>query len=404
LVATAATEAGSVPPQEPGTLRVFLLDTKYLQATRQHLRDGDKSLAPALAQLERDAQAALDAGPFSVVNKKVTPPSGDKHDYMSQAPYFWPNPDTTNGLPYVRRDGERNPEINRISDHRSLDQMADAVETLALAYYFKGDEACADRAARLLRAWFFEPATRMNPSLQYAQAVLGVNTGRGIGLIESRALTRVVDAVGLLAGARAWTPADQRQLQDWFAQFLRWMQESKNGREEAAARNNHGTYYDVQAVSFALFLAKPALATDIVRAAREKRITVQIEPDGRQPLELVRTKAWSYSVGNLSGLMLLATLGDRVGVDLWHFQTRDGRSLGKALDHLAPFALGQQKWPHRQIGGWPPQMLFPLLRQAALNLPDRKYRQWVKQLPPVEPTNRSNLLRPEVAEHLDVNE
>jgi hypothetical protein len=404
LVAAGAAEGNAAQAQEPGTPRVFLLDAKYLQAARQRLRDGDKSLAPALAQLEREAHAALDVGPFSIVNKKVTPPSGDKHDYMSQAPYFWPNPDTTNGMPYVRRDGERNPEINRISDHRSLDRMADAVETLALAYYFTGDEACAERAARLMRAWFFDPATRMNPNLQYAQAVLGVNNGRGIGLIESRALTRVVDAVGLLAGARAWTPADQRQLQDWFAQFLRWMQESKNGHEEAAAKNNHGTWYDVQAVSFALFLGKPELATDMVRAAQEKRIAVQIEPDGRQPLELVRTKAWSYSVGNLSGLMLLATLGDRVGVDLWHFQTRDGRSLGKALDYLAPYALGQQKWHDQQIGGWPPEMLFPLLRQAALNLPDPKYREWVKQLPPVEPASRSNLLRPKVGENLGVNE
>lgn len=404
LVTTGATAERADQLQRAGTPRVFLLDAKCLQATRQRLREGDKSLVPALAQLERDAHDALEAGPFSVVNKKLTPPSGDKHDYMSQAPYFWPNPDTTNGLPYVRRDGERNPEINRISDHRSLDQMAEAVETLALAYYFKGDESYADRAARLLRAWFFEPATRMNPNLLYAQAVLGVNTGRGIGLIESRALTRVVDAVGLLVGARAWTPADQRQLEDWFDQFLRWMQESKNGREEAAARNNHGTWYDVQVVSFALFLGKPELATDVVRAAKEKRIAVQIEPDGRQPLELVRTKAWSYSVGNLSGLMLLATLGDRVGVDLWNAKTRDGRSLGKALDYLVPFALGPQKWPHRQIGGWPPQMLFPLLRQAALKLPDRKYRDWVKQLPPVEPNSRSHLLRPKVAEHLDVNE
>jgi len=404
LAGSTAAEASSAQPQAPGNLRVFLLDAHCLQSARQQLRASDQNLAPALAQLERDAQAALDAGPFSVVSKKVTPPSGDKHDYMSQAPYFWPNPNTTNGLPYVRRDGERNPEINRISDHRRLDQMAEAVETLALAFYFKGDEACADRAARLLRAWFFEPATRMNPHLQYAQAVLGVNTGRGIGLIETRALTRVVDAVGLLAGARAWTPADQRQLQDWFAQFLRWMLESKNGREEAAARNNHGTYYDVQAVSFALFLDKRELAADIVRAAREKRIAVQIEPDGRQPLELARTKAWGYSVGNLSGLMLLATLGDRVGVDLWHFQTRDGRSLGKALDYLAPFALGQQKWPHQQIGGWPPQMLYPLLRQAALKFPDPKYREWVKRLPPVEAASRSNLLRPKPAERLDENE
>jgi hypothetical protein len=373
--------------------RVFLWDGTVLQANRQRLREGDKGLELALARLEQDARESLEAGPFSVVNKKPTPPSGDKHDYMSQAPYFWENPDSTNGLPYVRRDGERNPEIQRISDHRAMDQMANAVETLALAYYFKRDEVYADKAAQLLRAWFFDPATRMNPNLQYAQAVLGVNDGRGIGLIESRALTQVVDAVGLLAGSKAWTEADQQKLQGWFELFLGWMRRSKNGRDEAAAKNNHGTYYDVQAASYALFLGKPELATEIVLTAREKRIAVQIGPDGRQPLELVRTRAWGYSVGNLSGLMSLATLGERMGVDLWDYQTADGRSIRKALDYLAPFCLGEQKWPHQQIGGWPPQMLYPLLRQAAVKFKEEKYQEWAGKVPAMEEGDRGNLLR-----------
>ncbi|HKS37111.1 MAG TPA: alginate lyase family protein, partial [Verrucomicrobiae bacterium] len=160
--------------------RVFLLDGKHLQAVRQRIRDGDKGLGLALAGLERDAQRALKAGPFSVVHKQATPPSGDKHDYMSQAPYFWSNPETTNGLPYIRRDGERNPEINKFPDHRVMDEMVDAVETLALAYYLAGDNAYASKAAGLLQAWFLDPATRMNPHLQYAQAIPGINTGRGI--------------------------------------------------------------------------------------------------------------------------------------------------------------------------------------------------------------------------------
>ena len=378
---------------DAGLPGVFLLDAKALQTNRAQLRDGNEELAPALTQLERDAQEALRAGPFSVVNKQPTPPSGDKHDYMSQAPYFWPNPDNTNGLPYVRRDGVRNPEIQRIQDHRALDQMANAVETLALGYYFTGNEAYAEKAAKLLRAWFFEPATKMNPNLRYAQAVPGVNDGRGIGLIESRGLTRVVDAVGLLAGCKAWTDGDQRQLQEWFAEFLRWMLESKNGREEAAAKNNHGTYYDVQAASYALFLGKKDVATAIVRTAREKRIAVQIEPDGRQPLELVRTRAWSYSVGNLAGLMSLATLGEVVGVDLWHYETGDGRSIRKALDYLTPFCFGEQKWPYQQIGGWPPQMLYPLLRRAAGQFSEPKYQEYAKKLPSVAMDDRGRLLR-----------
>ena len=316
-------------------------------------------------KLEQDAQRALSAGPFTVVSKAVVPPSGDKHDYMSQAPYFWPDPKSANGLPYIRRDGERNPEIEKITDHRVMDQMGAAVETLALAYHSKHDEAYAAKAAQLLRAFFLDPETRMNPNLQFAQGIPGINTGRGIGLIETRGLTRVVDAIGLLQRSKAWTTADQKGMEAWFAKFLQWMLESKNGRDEAAAKNNHGTFYDVQVVSFALFLGKRDLAKSVLEAAKTKRIAVQVEPDGRQPLELERTKAWSYSIMNLDGLMVLAELGDRIGVDLWNYQTGDGRSIRRALDFLAPFASGEKKWTYQQLGEWPPQMLSPLIRRAS---------------------------------------
>jgi len=396
LGATTLLPGASVQELISAAPSAFLADANQLQAARQRLDNGDKSLPPALAQLEREAKAALTVGPFSVMHKESPPPSGDKHDYMSQAPYYWPNPATSNGLPYIRRDGERNPDAYGNSDRVAIGELADKVETLALAYYFKRDETYAARAALLLRAWFLDPATRMNPNFQFAQAVLGVNTGRGTGLIESRAFVRVVDAVGLVAGSKAWTDADQRGLQAWFAQFVQWMLESEQGRDEAAAKNNHGTYYDVQIAAFALFLGRPELASNILQTARQKRIAVQIEPDGRQPLELVRTKSWGYSVGNLSGLMSLATLGERVGVDLWHYETPDGRSIGNALDYLAPFALGESKWPHPQLGGVSKEALFPLLRQAAEHLPEQKCQAWLAKIPALEATNRANLLRPKI--------
>ena len=311
---------------------------------------------------------------------------------MSQAPYFWPDPAKPDGLPYIRRDGERNPEINRISDHKSLDQMVGAVETLALAYYFKNNEAYATKAVELLRAFFLDPKTRMNPHLQFAQAIPGVNTGRGIGLIETRGLTRVVDAVGLLAGSKALQDADRRGLEHWFGRFLKWMLESKNGRDEAAARNNHGTYYDLQITSFALFLGEKEFARDILQAARKKRIAVQIEPDGRQPLELARTKAWSYSIGNLEGLMLLATIGEKVGVDLWNYQSEDGRSIRRALDYLAPIALGERNWTYQQLGEWPPQLLFPLMRRAAARYRDPQFLTLFERVPDIDLADRGRLL------------
>jgi len=380
-------------PLQSATPRVFLLDEKQLRETRARILAGERRVAAAIQKLESDAHKALEIGPFSVVTKETTPPSGDKHDYMSQAPYFWADPKSPNGLPYIRRDGERNPEINKISDHRSMDQMVASVETLALAYYFKGDEAHANKAVQLLRAFFLDPATRMNPNLQFAQAIPGVNTGRGIGLIETRGLTRVVDAIGLLAGSKALTKTDQRGLEEWFSRFLGWMLESKNGRDEAAAKNNHGTYYDLQVASFALFLGRKEFATDILLAARQKRIAVQIEPDGRQPLELVRTKAWGYSVGNLDGLMFLARLGENVGVDLWNYKTADGRGIKRALDYLLPFALGE-KWTYQQLGEWPPQMLFPLLRRAAVKYQDEHYRAALAKIPPVDLADRSVLVSP----------
>src|SRR5438046_6121980 len=154
--------------------RVFLLDAKILASQKQQfVKMGAK--APLAAAAMHAADQAMKEGPCSVMQKDMPPPTGDKHDYMSLAPYFWPDPKSPNGLPYIRRDGERNPEISKITDHHSLDDLENSVETLALAYYFKGDEAYAAKAVQLLRAFFLESATRMNPNLEYAQFIPGVN-------------------------------------------------------------------------------------------------------------------------------------------------------------------------------------------------------------------------------------
>ena len=373
--------------------RVFLIDGRKLAETKRRIHLGDQTFAAALAKLETDARRAMQQKPSSVVTKTVTPPSGDKHDYTSQAPYFWPNPSKPDGLPYVRRDGERNPEISKITDHLALDQMERAVHTLALAYYFKADEKYATKATELLRAWFLDPTTRMNPNLEYAQFIPGVNTGRGIGLIETRGLVNVVDAVGLLAGSKSWTAADQKGLESWFGKFLQWMQESKNGREESRAKNNHGTYYDVQTISFALFVGKNDLAKQIAETAKEKRIALQVEPDGRQPLELERTKAWSYSNMNLDGLMQLARLAENVDVDLWSYKTKDGRSIRAALEYLYPYAIEGRQWTYQQIEGFNAKSFFPLMRRAAIHYQDQKFKAAEAKVPEIRSSRSRATLR-----------
>jgi hypothetical protein len=376
---------------DEATPRVFRLDPQTLQQTRSRVRAHEAALEPAVARLRADGKKMLAAGPFSVTSKAATPPSGDKHDYMSQAPYFWPDPKTPGGLPYVRRDGERNPEILKIPDHDELGRLISATQTLALGYYFLGDEAYAAKAASLLRTWFLDFPTRMNPHLTYAQAIPGINQGRGIGIIETRGLVQLLDAVGLLAGATSWTEADQHGLEDWCRSYLRWLRESGHGRDEAAATNNHGTYYDAQVASLALFTGQRELAAAVLGESRQKRIAAQVEPDGRQPRELGRTRAWSYSVMNLGGLVSLAALGERAGVDLWHYETRDGRSIRKALDWLVPFARGRE-WPHAQITPWSPKDLAPLLREAAVAYREPGYEDLAAA--GIPPDDRLQLIHP----------
>jgi hypothetical protein len=372
--------------------RVFLLDGKRLEESRQRIQQHDPALQPALDKLKHDADAAMSLGPWSITEKQVTPPSGDKHDYMSQAPYYWPNPDTPNHLPYVRRDGEVNPEYHKIKDADYVRALTEASQTLALAYYFTGDERYADRAALLMRTWFIDPKTRMNPNLNFGQAIPGINTGRGIGIIETHYLVDCIDAIGLLEGSHAWTDADDLAIRDWFSQYMSWLRESPNGKDEAGWKNNHGTMYDVQLATYALFLGKDDIARKVFNAVPEKRYAIQIEPDGRQPLELERTKSWHYSIMNLRGQMYLAILAQHVGVDLWHAKTTDGRGLRAALDFLVPFAMGEKTWAYKEIAGFDPRPCQQLIRRAAQTYSDSNYPKLVETFPAIAPSEIDQLI------------
>lgn len=374
--------------------RVFVLDAKILQERRKAVLDPKTAAqyARPIKRLTSDADKAMKVEIAPVTSKTATPPSGDKHDYMSQAPYFWKNPDTKTGFPYIRRDGERNPEILQYPDHTLMDDMVKTVETLSIAYYFTGKEEYAARAATILRMWFLDAKTKMNPNLEYAQAIPGLNTGRGIGIIETHGLIRVVDAIGLLAGSKTWTKDDQSGLETWFSKYMTWLTESKNGRDEAAAKNNHGTIYDVQVASFALFAGKPDIAKKLIESAKANRIAKQIEPDGKQPLELERTKAWSYSTMNLGGFVELAQLGDTVDIDLWNYQTSDGRSIRKAFDWLYPFADGKKKWEYQQIEPLLGERLYDQMRKAKDKYRDDKFKAALSAIPSMSPDDRDWLL------------
>jgi hypothetical protein len=358
---TLAAVAQSAPPA------TLAIDGTFLVKVKAH------PTPEILDKVRAEADKAMTEGPFSVMDKKDTPPSGDKHDYMSLAPYWWPNPATKDGLPYIRRDGETNPERYKVPDDANFNKVQNAAHALALGYYFTGKEEYAARAVLLLHTWFLDPATRMNPNLNYAQAVLGVNDGRGIGLIEVRGIPRILDSITLLEGSASLTPQDREGLRKWITAYLDWLKNSRNGRDEADAKNNHGSWYDQQITGIALFLGDKELARQIGEAAEIKRIATQIQPDGSEPLELARTKSFSYSVFNLDALSRLAEEDRLIGIDLWSYKSKDGASIRVALDYLLPYAEGEKQWTHQALNGVDSDSLTEPLLLAALNYHSTDY-------------------------------
>lgn len=373
---------------------VFILDAAALADIRRRVASKDAALRPALDRLRREADAALNAGPFSVMDKEAVPPSGDKHDYMSLGSYWWPDPAKPDGLPYIRRDGEHNPEGNKL-DHASLARMRSGVETLALAWFFTGRTDYAAHAARLLRAWYLDPATAMRPHLEFGQGIPGRCTGRPIGIIDTAGDAALLDYVGLLAGSPCWSDGDRRALQAWYRAYLDWLLTSAHGRGEAETQNNHATWYDAQAAAFALFTEQPDAARACLARVPERRLAAQIEPDGRQPAELGRTRAMTYTAFNLNAMFTLARLGEHVGLDLWRFETPDGRGLRKALDWLAPYVDGRRNWPYQEIGAPPREVFCRLFRMAARAYCEPAYETVVERVGGADlAASRINLLFP----------
>jgi len=328
--------------------RTFRWTPQGLRAAKANLTD--PALAPAYRALIARADKALAGPDYAVTDKSRTPPSGDKHDYISMGPYWWPDATKPNGEPYIRKDGEFNPErATNAFDAVRMDSMASAVEALSLAYYFTDDVRYAARAARLLRVWFLDPATRMNPSMTYAQGVPGRTPGRAEGVLDTYRLLRVVEAVGLLAPSKAITPAEQQGLEAWFGRYVDWLQTGPTAKEERAAENNHGIWYDDQLATFSLFARRADLARAVIAGAGKGRIDPQIEPDGRMPRELARTKGLHYSYFALEPLIGMAELGPCVGVDLWNYSGPKGQGIRAALGYLATYVGNEAAFPYKDL-------------------------------------------------------
>ncbi|HVM61287.1 MAG TPA: alginate lyase family protein [Verrucomicrobiae bacterium] len=364
----------------PALLRRLILVAGFL-ALPGCCRGASDSLPPFLLDLKKlDAKAvaknaveAMHVPIATVVDKEQPSPTGDPHDFVSYGRYWWPNPASSNGLPYIRRDGYANRKQMALGDWDRLDRMIRTVDALAEAWQVEHCEDCARRAGDWIRAWFVSPATRVNPSFEYAQIRLGRegNHGSNSGLIDTRGLVHLIDALRLLHGSPAFAGDDEARVHQWFSDYLQWLTTSKNGQLEHKEPNNHGTWLLTQLIAITRYLGREP---DARHFAEEDfaRIAHQFAPDGSQPFEYVREDGLSYCAFNLEAQFCVATLAAPLGVDLWHYTATNGASLHQGLQFLIPYNAAPDTWPRSQLKKLEPGFLKPLLEQAAQIWPENK--------------------------------
>lgn len=341
-------------------------------------RRGEAALAPALSRLRQAAERALGRGPWSVTFVPSKARSGDPHDYYSEGPYWWPDPSRPGG-PYLRRDGQVNPQ--RFDGHgKAMSAMSDAVLTLGLAAYLLDDATAARRAAEVIRVWFLDPTTRMNPHLNYAQAIPGRSDGRGIGIIDSRCLIDAAVGMAFLSHTPHWPDAEEAAAREWFRRYLDWLTTSRNGRDEKNERNNHGSWWTAQVVAYAALVGDVSTMQMGFDWYRRRLIPVQVQPDGRCPFEEARTRSLSYSVFNLDALATVCRMAEVEGIDLWGFQTAEGAGMAAAVRYLTPYLLEPDAWTKPQITAYRRQRA-PFLYWASLGLGEAEYRRAWRRLP-----------------------
>lgn len=376
----------------PAMAHSYLWDRQKMQA---HRDNPDELVAAAIKGIIRDADKKLADPVPAITDKSRVAPSGDKHDYFSMARYWWPNPQTADHLPYIRQDGKVNPETEDLDRH-TLDQMEKMLTIYSLAYFYSGNEAYAQKGWDILRTWFINRKTRMNPTMQYSQVRMGHNNnlGSNSGLLDGYSFLVVPDAVDILSASKSAKPKEVALIRQWFADYLNWMLTSPQGIKENVADNNHGTAYHIQVAVYALFVGNDSIAQRYLNSFVERRVLPQIEPDGRQPKELARTRAYGYSCYNIKHYLDMMDICRLQGIDLME-QPEVQQRFERAIDYLTPY-LGKpvSAWPYRQIAQWEKeqQNMCWILFRADSYFPGKGYRQLYDAHNTAKPSTRYYLI------------
>lgn len=310
-----------------------------------------------------DANRYMHDRPITVTSFSSPRSAGGKHDYFSEGDYWWPNPKDPSG-PYIRRDGISNPQ-NFTADRHALIRFSLQVPALVAAWLITHDDRYAAHAVKHLRAWFVDRVTLMNPNLQFAQAIHGISTGRGIGIIDTIHLVEVVRSIPFLERSGQMSAADQKVVRKWFADYVDWMTTSTSGKQERDAKNNHGTCWLMQAAGFSAYTGNRELTRFCRKRFKEVIVPTQIAADGSLPLELRRTKPYGYCLFNLDVMATVCQILSTPDDDLFSFTLPDGRGFAKAMSFMFPFIAHKNRWPYRHdveyFDDWPvrqPSLLF----------------------------------------------
>lgn len=373
----------------------FLFVEEDLHEMQKEFLHKNPFFQSAAADLIQTADSALAGKPVSVMDKTGIPPSNSKHDYMSLATYWWPDPAAKNGVPYIRKDGVINPDTKSGQyDLYALNKMSDDCIHLCWAYFLTREEKYALEAIRKIKTWFLDPMTAMNPNLNYAQGIPGKTSGRPEGIIDASSFPGLFDSISLLRISPNWTPKIDQALKDWASLYLNWLLNSPNGIKESSSKNNHATWYDYQAVFFALYTNQRDLAQNHLKEYTLPKLKSHFTEEGLQPLELKRTRPFHYSTFNLTGLYACARLGEWVDVDFWECDS-DKSILRNALDWLLPFVKGEKEWIYKDLEPLNFKKIAPLLLMAARAYKDPSYTELYFVLMDQEsPKDKYNLFYP----------
>lgn len=293
-------------------------------------------------QILKEAIWAMQQKPITVTAESSPLSTGGKHDFFSQADYFWPNP-TNPGAAYINRDGETNPN-NFIAHRKAMIRLSEIIGALASAYQLTGDEKYVKQALTHVKAWFVDSETLMNPNLSYAQAVIGSSTGRSWGIIDTIHLMEVAQGIFVMQKAKVFDKTNLAITKKWFADYTLWLNTSKNGVAEKLSKNNHSACWVMQVASFAKLCDDQPMLDSLRWRYKNVLLPNQMAVDGSFPLELARTKAYGYSIFNLDAMAMICQILSTKMDNLWEFKTTDGKSIKKGIDYLYPFIADKSKW------------------------------------------------------------